>query len=92
MAAPAAWERLKIDETAWLVPRTIGCPGACWKQPRVTVLAVAHPYVTVALPDGTPLKVHVDNVRRTEPQAAPERRSTPRPRPVLPGAEEVPLW
>lgn len=87
----AASERLHLGEDAYLTPRTLGCASACWSQPKVTVLTIAEPYVTVRLPDGTEITVHADNVRRTQPEPPTERRAA-RPRHALVDAEEIPLW
>jgi hypothetical protein len=81
-------------EEVYLVPKTIGCASACWKQPKVTVVSTQdRPIIAVRLPDdlgGEVIRTHEDNLTGSRP-------AQPRPRPfkarsALSGAEEIPLW
>lgn len=84
---------LRPDDTVWLRPKTIGCPAFCWSQPEVTVVRCGpHPYVTVRMPEGRVVKVHEDNIARNQPRPVEAAKPAPKPRPVLAGGEEVPLW
>ena len=83
----------------WPCPRTMTAPAICYRQPRCRVVRISWPYVVVRLAprrnarDGGPqYRLHVDNIRRTDPHAAP-RVLRPRPRPPLPaGYTEMPLF
>lgn len=80
-------------ETAYLIPRTLGCASACWSTPQVTVVSTTErPYLLVRLPDGTEIRTHEQNVVRKLPNPPADRPSTPKPRPQLHNAVEVPLW
>jgi hypothetical protein len=88
-------ERLTIGQPAFLVPRTPGCASECWKQPRVKVVGVHDPYVTVKLPGrwGKQITTHGDNVVSHRPNPPADRRPRPpAPRPQMVGGEEIPLW
>jgi hypothetical protein len=57
---------LRPDDRVWLTPRTPGAPRICWSEPPALVQRIEHPYVVVTV-KGREHRVHVDNVRRTEP-------------------------
>uniref|UniRef100_UPI003F4930C4 hypothetical protein n=1 Tax=Actinoplanes sp. CA-151224 TaxID=3239904 RepID=UPI003F4930C4 len=71
--------KLQTDAPVWLTPKTIGASRVCWREPRASVVRVEHPYVVVLI-DGAEHRVHVDNVRTTDP-AAREPRGLARPKP-----------
>jgi hypothetical protein len=83
----------------WPCPRTPTAPAICYQQPRCRVVRLSWPYVVVQIApcrnagDKAPrYRIHVDNLRRTAPQAAP-RVLRPRPRPPLTaGYIEMPLF
>lgn len=81
----------------WLVPKTLGCPSICFKQPHgVVVFGGPSPYVTVRL-DGegaNTREMHENNVVRKLPTPPAEPRP-PAPRKPLnlpEGMKEVTLW
>jgi hypothetical protein len=74
---------LQPGDTVWLTPKTIGCPAICWKQPRCAVVSVSAAYIVVQV-DGQDHRIHVDNVRRSDPQAKPSAPRPPRPRQAMP--------
>ena len=84
---------LRPGDTVWLTPKTLGCPGVCWTKPRCTVVTTGYPYVEVKV--GRKVhRVHVDNIRRSDPASAcgvvPTKRKA---RPALPdGFQEIPLF
>jgi len=57
---------LRADDKVWLTAKTLGAPRICWREPEAIVVRLEHPYVVV-LVDGQEHRVHVDNVRRTDP-------------------------
>ncbi|MFF5230267.1 hypothetical protein [Dactylosporangium sp. NPDC000521] len=72
----------------WPTPRTMTAPTICYRQPRCVVLAVCWPYAIIkpqprrGATDGGPrYRVHVDNLRCTDPG---QRRA------VLPGVRRTP--
>jgi hypothetical protein len=82
---------LREDQHVWLVPKTIGAPAICWKGAKATVRRVHGLWVTVAV-DGQEYRVHVDNIRRSEPEYRPPApRRGPKPMVMPEGYEEVPL-
>lgn len=82
---------LREGQHVWLTPRTLGASAICWKEPRATVRRVTNPWVTVAV-DGQEHRVHIDNVRRSEPEYRPPApRRAPKPVVMPEGYEEVPL-
>jgi hypothetical protein len=88
----AAGNRLMVIQagaTVWLTPKTPGAPRVCWREPRADVVRVEHPYVVV-LVDGAEHRVHVDNVRTTDPAATRgmDRPSRPKPPPQWDGYEQ----
>uniref|UniRef100_UPI003F495CCE hypothetical protein n=1 Tax=Actinoplanes sp. CA-084688 TaxID=3239901 RepID=UPI003F495CCE len=86
---PVDLSKLAADTTVWLTPKTIGAPRVCWREPRAHVVRVEHPYVVV-LVAGAEHRVHVDNVRTTEPAAARgvDRPARPKPPPQWDGYEQ----
>jgi hypothetical protein len=84
---------LAAGATAYLVPKTLGCPSASWSMPRVTVVSTASDEWVVRLESGEEIRTHRDNVTRTRP-ATPRPRARPAAPAVElpPGYEEIPLW
>ena len=82
------FSRLAADTPVWLTPKTTTAPRVCWREPRATVVRVDHPYVVVQVA-GEQHRVHVDNVRTTEPAAqAPRAPARPKPPPQWDGYEQ----
>ncbi len=96
--APAvAYRRARGDllpgDTVWLRPKTLACPAICWKQPRATVVAASANALYVVVKVGRKqYRIHVDNIRRTNP-AASHGVVHVNPRPAMPdGFEEMSLF
>lgn len=87
---------LGTGDRAVLVPRTLTAPPITYTQPDCTILRrIDYVWFEVRLDDGTQLRIHEDNVRRTRPEPPRARTRIPRPRPPveLPdGWEEASLW
>ena len=86
---------LRAGDTVWLTPKTPGCPSICWKQPHATVVAVSRHASYVEVKVGRKQhRVHVDNVRRSDPAASHGViRVKAKPRPLMPdGFEELSLF
>jgi hypothetical protein len=82
------FSKLTADTPVWLVAKTLAAPRVCWREPRAAVVRVEHPYVVV-LVDGEQHRVHVDNVRTTEPAARqPRAPARPKPPPRWDGYEQ----
>jgi hypothetical protein len=74
----AARGDLRIGDTVWLTPKTLGAPTVCWSQPRATVVRIEQPTHVVVQVDGVEHEIHVDNIRRTDPAA--RKPTVPKPR------------
>lgn len=84
-------EPLELDEEVYLVPRTLWAPSIAYKQPRGRIIKTGNVRVTVALDDGDPIDIHVDNVTRTPPgQRRPHKKPAPPP-PACDGTAACPL-
>jgi hypothetical protein len=85
---------LEADDVVYLTPRTLGAPGITYQQPRCVIVRIDAHYATVRLDDGAEHTVHLNNVRRTQPQPPKPRQASKPTKPLdLPaGMEEVPLW
>jgi hypothetical protein len=83
---------LNVGDQAYLYPKTLGAPAVCFKQPKVTVVARATPYLIVELPDGQRVEVHEDNVVHTLPRPLAPRLIRRRLLELAGDEEEVPLW
>ena len=100
MSRPGAAKPMAPGDVVHLTPRTVGAPSVAWSQPKVRVIAIAGPQVTVELSDGTHLTTSQRNIHRnpSHPPAAVD--TAPRVR-TLPGAparidpahgDELPLF
>lgn len=84
---------VKVGQTYYLVPKTLGAPAICFKQPKVTIARVLDPYVIVQLADGAEHEVHTDNLAHSIPKPSNPRTTPTRRQLRLPeGMEEVTLW
>ena len=82
---------LRPDTTVWLTARTLSAPRICWSEPCAVVKRIEHPYVVVDVA-GQEHRVHVDNVRRTDPgRASDVTHIKPKYPPLMDGYEQLPL-
>jgi hypothetical protein len=80
-------------DLAYLYPTLPTAPAAAYRYPppRVVVVAVAGPRVTVSLPDERQVTTDRANVVRQLPEPAPARKPAARA-PMPDGFAEVTLW
>ncbi|ROP29526.1 DUF6248 family natural product biosynthesis protein [Couchioplanes caeruleus] len=86
---------LRPGDTVWLHPRTLTSPAVCWQQPRATVVRTERASLYAVVQVGqAEHRIHVDNIRRTDPGAAHGVvQVKAKPRPAMPdGFEETPLF
>jgi hypothetical protein len=82
---------VRPGDTVWLHPATLGCPAICWTQPRATVVSLTGVYAVVKV-DGAEHRIHLDNLRKSDPREATSRQRAPRTPKLPDGFTADPLF